>query len=117
MKDIQEIFNQIKDIKKEQKDIRSEYKDMLAQADDYEVIIDKATELREKKKQIESIVQQKMGLRWQRMEDLKIEKEKLDEMISDIAISSVAEGKPISITDEYQNEYEPVYKVVFKKIK
>ncbi|HBO17122.1 MAG: hypothetical protein UR69_C0002G0223 [Candidatus Moranbacteria bacterium GW2011_GWE2_35_2-] len=117
MQNIQQIFDQIREIKKEQKDIRGEYKDMLAQADDYEVIIDKATELREKKKQIEAIVQTKMGLRWQRMEDLKLEIEKLNEMISDIAISSVAEGKPISITDEYQNEYEPVYKVVFKKIK
>ncbi|TSC93673.1 MAG: Uncharacterized protein Athens071425_150 [Parcubacteria group bacterium Athens0714_25] len=117
MQDIQEIFNKVKEIKKEQKDIREEYKDMLAQADDYEVIVDKATELREKKKQLEAIVQQKMGMRWQRMEDLKLEIDKLNEMISDIAIASVAEGKPISITDEYENEYEPVYKVVFRKVK
>ncbi len=117
MQDIQQIFDQIREIKKEQKDIRGEFKDMLVHADDYEEIVDKAKELREKKKQIEAIVQTKMGLRWQKMEDLKVEKEKLDEMISDIAISSVAEGKPIAITDEYQNEYEPIYKVVFKKIK
>lgn len=117
MQDIQQIFNQIREIKKEQKDIRGEFKDMLVHADDYEEIVDKAKELREKKKQIESIVQTKMGKRWDRMEDLKIEKEKLDEMISDIAISSVAEGKPIAITDEYENEYEPIYKVVFKKVK
>lgn len=116
MRDIQEVFNQIQEIKKERKEIGKEYKDALFSAAGYEETTDKVKESREKKKQIEAMTQKEMGNRYGRLEELKRETEKLNEMISDIAMTTLMDGKKVELKDQFDNEYEPVYKVTFKKI-
>ena len=37
-------------------------------------------------------------------------------MLSDIAIAKITKGEAIGITDKYSNEYEPIFKVKFKKV-
>ncbi len=115
MKDIQEIFEEIKICVKEQKEIRAEYKDSLLQADDYEEIKDKMEELKEKKKEIEMMVQSRMGSRWDKMEELKIKMADLKQAQSDIAMSTLMAGKNIQVKDEFDNLYEPQFSVTFKK--
>lgn len=115
MQNIQETFNRIRDMKKEQKDLKDMYKDALVQADEYEEITEEIKTLREKKKQIETRVQQQLGRAWEKLDDLKREVESEKEMMNDIAITTLMKGETVEVKDEYDNPYEPIWKVNFKK--
>lgn len=116
MRDIQEVYNELRENKKSQKSVRKEYKDALINANEYEETVAKLKELREKKKQIENITQSKMGVRWDEYEKLKAKAAELDQMVTDIAMTNLMDGKTVAIKDEYDNTYEPVYKITFRKV-
>jgi SMC interacting uncharacterized protein involved in chromosome segregation len=115
MQDMQTVFNEIREMKKEMKGIREMYKDALSQTDDYADITEKAKELREKKKLIESRVQTQMGKSYEKFEDLKSEVLATEELLNDIAMTTLMDGKTVEVVDEYSNKYEPTYVVKFKK--
>ncbi|EKD58373.1 MAG: hypothetical protein ACD_56C00141G0003 [uncultured bacterium] len=115
MQNIQEVFNHIREMKKEQKDLRDMYKDALVQADEYEEIVEKITVLREKKKEIETRIQAQLGRAYEKLEDLKREVDTEKEMMNDIAISTLMKGETVVVKDEFDNDYEPNWKVAFKK--
>lgn len=115
MQNIQDVFNQIREMKKEQKDLRDMYKDALVQADEYEEIIEEIKTLREKKKAIEQRIQAQLGRAYEKFEDLKHEVETQKEMMNDIALSTLMKGETVVVKDEFDNEYEPNWKVGFKK--
>ena len=116
MRDIQEIWSEIEKLKIEQKEIRKDYKETLEGTDNYEKTVEEAKILREKKKQIETMAQNRMGSRWDDYEKLKARQAELDQMVTDIAMSTLMEGRTVSIKDEFDNPYEPVYKITFKKV-
>lgn len=111
MKDIQNIFDDIQKLKKERRELNKEYKYNLDHDDGCQEIVEKLKKLREKKKNIEE------GNKSPRLDEIKNELAGLNEMLSDIAISDLMSGKSVYLKDEYDNEYEPSYKVTFKKIK
>jgi predicted nuclease with TOPRIM domain len=115
MQNIQEVFNKIREMKKEQKDLKDMYKDALVQADKYEEIVEEITVLREKKKEIEVRIQQQLGRSWEKLDELKREVESEKEMMSDIALTTMMKGETVIVKDEYDNAYEPAWKVNFKK--
>ncbi|MDD5083391.1 MAG: hypothetical protein PHT88_00440 [Candidatus Moranbacteria bacterium] len=115
MKDLQSIFNHIQEMKKEMKTIKKEYADTLANADDHELILEELKKLKERKKQIEIRTQEQMGKRYAELEDLKDEIESEQEMLNDIAITTLMDGKTVEVVDEYQNRYEPLFAVKFRK--
>lgn len=115
MQDIQTVFNEIREMKKEMKGVREMYKDALAQTDDYAEIVEKAKELRDKKKQIETRVQNAMGKSYEKYEDLKSEVAANEELLNDIAMTTLMDGKTVEVVDEFSNKYEPTYVVRFKK--
>lgn len=115
MQDLQEVFNQIKDLNKEQKEIRAEYKDSLLNAGEYETTQEQLTELKEKKKEIETMVQNQMGSRHDKLEEIKEKLLQLKQTQSDIAMSQLMSGKTVEVKDEYDNLYEPQFAVSFKK--
>lgn len=116
MQDIQEVFNQIQQIKEKQKEIKAEYKDALTNADEYEELLEKLKTMKEKKKQIETITQNKMGSRYTKFEDNKIKIKELQEMLTDIAMTTLMNGKTVAVKDKNETDYEPVYKVSFRKV-
>lgn len=111
MQDIQKIFDDIQKLKKERRELNKEYKYSLDHDDSYQEIVEKMKKLREKKKNIEE------GNKSPRLDEIKNEIAGFNEMISDIAISTLMKGESVYLKDEYENEYEPTYKVTFKKIK
>ena len=115
MQNVQEVFNKIREMKKEQKDLRDMYKDALVQTDEYKEIVEKIKELREKKKAIETRIQAQLGRSYEKLEDLKLEVDSQKEMLNDIAISTLMKGETVVAKDEFDNVYEPVWKVNFKK--
>jgi predicted nuclease with TOPRIM domain len=115
MQNIQEVFNHIREMKKEQKDLRDMYKDALLQADEYEEIVEQIKVLREKKQAIEARIQVQLGRAYEKLEDLKHEVDTEKEMMNDIALSTLMKGETVLVKDEWDNEYEPSWKVGFKK--
>ncbi|EKE15904.1 MAG: hypothetical protein ACD_11C00077G0001 [uncultured bacterium] len=115
MQNIQEVFNHIREMKKEQKDLRDMYKDALIQADEYEEIVEEIKTLREKKQTIEARIQAQLGRAYEKLEDLKHDVEAEKEMMNDIALSTLMKGETVLVKDEWDNEYEPNWKVAFKK--
>jgi predicted nuclease with TOPRIM domain len=116
MQNIQDLFDTLQVTKKEQKEIRKEYTDALMNANGYTEVTDELKKLREKKKQIEAMTQSRMGERYAKLEALKKKAEELDQEITDVAMSTLMEGKTVEIKDQYDNAYEPVYKISFKKM-
>lgn len=115
MQDIQEVFARIQEAKKAQKEIRDMYKDGLANTPGYQEIVEEMKTLREKKKSVETAVRESMASEWTKLEDMKIDIDSDQELLSDIAMTKIMKGETISVTDQYDNEYEPAFKVTFKK--
>lgn len=114
---IQEVFARIQKAKARQKEIKEIYKDALASAPEYEEINDKLKALRERKKQIEQATKENFGSEITELEDLKVDIESDNEIMSDLALTQLVKGESIAIKDQYENEYEPVFGVKFRKIK
>ncbi len=115
MNDLQGLFDKLQEEKREQKEIRREYKDALSHDTLYQQTEEELKTLREKKKLIESEIRSQMGSRWERFEDLKFDITEIQQMISDVAMSSIMKGESIAIKDAYDVIYEPKFTVTFKK--
>jgi predicted nuclease with TOPRIM domain len=116
MERIQEVFNKIEEIKKEQREIKKSYRDALSNSQEYQGVIEKLNTLKERKKQIEEDVKDDFGGEFTRLEDLKIDLEAEKEMLSDIALNKLVKGEKLEIKDKYDNQYEPIFSVKFKKL-
>ena len=116
MQNMEEVFEKIQEFKQTRKEINREYKDALIMKDNYEEIGEKIKELRDKKKEIENIVQAEMGSRWDELEKAKEDIKTHEQILTDIAMTSLMDGKNINLKDKNNTEYEPTYKIVFKKI-
>lgn len=115
MQNIQEIFGRIQKNKKKMKDLKSSYSDALKTVQEYVEINEKLKTLREKKKSIENTIRQDFTNEFQQIEDLKIDLESDQELLNDIAMTQVMKGETVSVTDEYEQSYEPIFQVKFKK--
>jgi len=115
MQDIQEIFNRVQEVKKKQKEIRAAYKDALSSASEYVELTEKLKTMRERKKQIETTVKNDFAGEFTKLEDLQIDLASDMEMLSDLAFAKMVKGEAIEIKDQYDNAYEPVVVVRFKK--
>jgi len=115
MKDIQEIFNELEEFKKTIKEIQNEYKDALSNASEFEETSEKIKELTEKRKQIQNMVQTEMGQRFQDLEIAKDQQKDLKQMLSDVAMNNLVNGKSIELKDNNDSIYEPQFSVTFKK--
>jgi predicted nuclease with TOPRIM domain len=117
MKDLQEIFSHVQEMKKEKREIQKEYRESLANDDEYQEILEQLKMLKERKKQIETRVQEQMGSRYAKLEELANEIKAEEEMLSDVAMTTLMDGRTVEVEDEYRNKYDPVFKVKFKKMK
>ncbi len=115
MQDLQEIFNRIQEIKKKQKDIRSAYKDALEASLEYKEIGDKIKTLRERKKQIENTTKESYASEFTQLDNFKIDLESEATVLNDVALTKLMKGETVQVVDEYNNTYEPLFTVKFKK--
>jgi hypothetical protein len=116
MQDIQEIFSRVREAKKKMKDLKEAYKDALETSQAYQETNESLKTLREKKKQIERVTKEQFSGELTQIDDLKIDIASDMELLSDIALTKFMKGEEIEITDEYDNSYEPVFRVNFKKV-
>ncbi|MDX9893719.1 MAG: hypothetical protein RB292_04925 [Patescibacteria group bacterium] len=116
MKNLQDIFNRTQKLKKEQRELKAVYRDALKNSDHYQKILEEIKSLRETKKQIEDGIKADMQSSFQKLENLKYDIETENELMSDLALNHLVKGEPINIKDEYDNEYEPIFAVRFRKL-
>ncbi|OIO18967.1 MAG: hypothetical protein AUJ23_02700 [Candidatus Magasanikbacteria bacterium CG1_02_32_51] len=116
MQDIQEIFNKIEESKKQMREIKASFKEALEGVQEYQGLQEQMKALREKRKHVEQTIKEQFASEITKIEDLKIDIESDTEVLTDIAIAKISKGESIGITDKYSNEYEPVFKVKFKKV-
>lgn len=113
--DIQGIFNRIQESKKKQKEIKAMVKDALESNGEYQELQDKMKALKENIKRVEAAVKEGFSSEMQKLDDIKIDIESDTQMLSDMALTEYVNGKQVEVSDEYKNQYEPVFKVNFKK--
>lgn len=116
MRDMQEVFDEIQEHKQRRKEIAREYRDVLAQDQDYQDMKEELATLRDKKKMREQGAQSGMGRLWEEYERAGSDIAELEQMLTDIAMTNLMDGKSISLKDKNDAEYEPSYKITFKKI-
>ena len=115
MAKLEEVFNKIQNSKKEQREIKATYKDALTNLGEYKKIIEKISELKEKKKRIEENAKNDFSSEFAKLDSLKIDIESNKTILADIAINQLMKGETVEIIDDYNNKYEPIFSVKFKK--
>ncbi len=117
MQDLQQVFLRIQENKKKLKDLKQAYKDALATNQQYQDLQEEIKIRRDKKKSIENTIKQGFTAEFVQMDDIKIDIESDQELVSDMAVTRIMKGETVEITDQYENEYEPIVSVKFKKVK
>lgn len=116
MQNIQAVFDRMQKRKKELKEIRAMYKDGLDNDTRYKNIVEEIKTLRDKKKAIEVEVQEHLGETYTKLEELRDDIATDQQMINDIAMTTLMDGKTVEVTDAYNNRYEPEFKVLLRKV-
>lgn len=117
MVDIQEIFNRIQGNKKKQKDIKLLYKDALKNSLDYQDTGSKLNALKDKKKKIEATVKDQYASEFAKLDALEMDVKADTELLTDAAMTMLMKGERVEVQDEFNNVYDPVFSVKFKKNK
>ena len=112
---MQETFARIKEIQREQKELKTIYRDTLKNIQEYGEVVDQIATLRERKKQIEESTKEQFKSELKKLDNLKIDLETEQELLSDMALNQLIKGETVSVKDESENEYEPIFSVKFKK--
>ncbi len=115
MNDAQSIFNRIKDKQKEQKTLKSIYREAQANSREYQDVLEELKVLKEKKKKFEDSLRSEFRSELDQLDAIKTDIVSDREMLADIALTQLMKGETVGVVDEYNNKYEPVFSVRFKK--
>lgn len=114
---LQLIYDEIAEKKAEQRKALDDYKDALKNNKPYQTLLSDVKELTSKKKVLELTTAQEVGLSEDRLDEMKRELKSKNEMLSDVAIRDLMDGKKVEVEDEDGNKYIPVWSVKFKKVR
>lgn len=115
MADIQEVFQRIKQTKQEKKKLSDVYRDALAASGQYKHTVDQIAELQQKKKQIEASILVDFTSEMSKLDGLKLNIKGDQQLLSDMVLNKFMKGETVTLTDEYEQKYEPSFQVRFKK--
>lgn len=110
------IFITIKEKKQKIKNIKEMFKTSLENNKEYQSILDELSKIKSKKNLIESKLKEEMASEFDKINVLKQEIIGEESKLSDIVLKCLIEGEEVNITDKYDNEFEPVFKVKYKKV-
>lgn len=117
MQNIQDIFTRIKQTKTKAKQVKKMYKDALESNTAYREVLEKLDALKLKKKEIETITKETSQGEFQKLDAYKMNIQQDNELLSDLALNHLMSGQTVTVKDEQEDEYEPVFTVRFKKAK
>ncbi len=116
MKEVQEIFNRIKEKQQEQKVIKGIHRDVMANSQEYQAVLEEYKALKEKKKKIETNLKSDLKEEFQKLDEIKNYIASDREMLSNMALTQLVKGETVEVVDEHNNKYQPVFNVRFEKI-
>lgn len=116
MKDVQEVFNRIKEKQQEQKIIKGIHRDVMANSQEYQLIMEELRAIKEKKKKIEENLKSELKSEFQKLDEIKNYIASDREMLSNMALTQLIKGEAVGVVDEHNNKYQPVFSVRFEKI-
>lgn len=116
MQKLQEVFNRIQESKKKQKKIKAACKDALDNSTEYQKAIEDYNDSRDAKKQIKNKIESEFKSEFDKLDKIKNDIDSDNILLSDMAVNCMIKGEPMEISDDYQNKYEPLISVKFKKI-
>lgn len=115
-KTVQDIFTRLQEKRAQAKIVKRKYQEELAASGEHQKIKEDMERLRAKKKTYEKAIKEQSGANFARIDELKFAIQQDAQLLSDVALTSIMKGEPVQIKDEHA-EYEPVFKVTFRKIK
>lgn len=115
MQQPQLIFDRTIEAKSKMKQLKNSFREALVNNKEYVDLLEKIKSLKEKAKQVEQSIAEGFQRELTEIEDLKIDLASDMEMLSDVALTQVMKGETLEIKDKYENQYEPIFKVSFKK--
>lgn len=115
MVNVQEIFSKIKEKQKEQKTIKQMYRDVLANSQEYQNVLEELESLKLKKKKLEETLKNDLKSEMEQLYSIKSDIESDKEILNQATLTKLLKGEPVEIVDEYNNKYEPIFSVRFKK--
>lgn len=116
MQDIQEVYNRIQEKKKERKRLKRMLKEGLEASTPYREAKDKLDEIKAKAKEVENGVLASYQTEKRDVEALDEELKSEQQVMDDIALTLYMKGESIVFKNENDEEYEPTFKVKYKKI-
>ncbi len=115
MADLQSIFDRLKGKKAKRKDLQALYKEALGNSKTYQEILEDLVRLKDKKLRVEAAIRADFQNEFSQIDNLKLDIQSDEQLMTDMTISVIMKGEEVALTDEYNNKYEPVFKVNFKK--
>ncbi len=117
MQDIQDVYNRIQTKKKERKKIKDLFKEGFEASTKLQEVIREMNVLKAQKKEIEMEVRADYGSELAELESLEQDIKDDQQVMDDIALTKYMKGESISFKGEEDEEYEPVFKVTYKKVR
>ncbi|MFH1631503.1 MAG: hypothetical protein ABIA47_00555 [bacterium] len=114
MHKLEDVYKRLTENKKKRSEINKMYKDELVQNSRHKELVEEIKVLRDEKKSIETEIKED-SREFRELEDLKIDIETDQELLSDIALNMYTNKEIVEIVDEYDNKWYPVFRVAFKK--
>ncbi len=115
MNNLQDVFVTIQEGKKKQRELRAMYREAQQKSPDYQDIVAEIKVLQEKKKTIDQKLKVEFSQELEKLDQLKQEMKEEHEKLVSLALSHIAKGEVMKVIDSYNNVYDPVIKVSFKK--
>lgn len=115
MDSVQDVFIRIQGIKKEQRALRALTKDALVSSAEYKEVNADLEQLREKKKHIEDGIKAQFSKELEKLDELKEQLQGDVQLLTDSVLTRLMKGEIVKVIDAYNNRYDPIVKVAFKK--
>lgn len=113
--EIHEVFNRIKEKKQEKKKLHTSFKDALQNSKAYQDVLDEFERIKAKKLQAETAIKAEFEQELRKLDEIKSHLASDVQLLSDMALTSLMKGETVEVTDEYDQKYEPIFSVRFKK--
>ena len=112
---LQILFDEISVAQQERRAYEENYKLALKGNDQYQTLLADMQELKTKKVAIEEKLKNELGSVMDKLDDTKNFIKGHKDMLSDVAIGVLMDGKTVEVADKHGNVYEPRWSVKFVK--
>ncbi len=113
---LQNLYNEIQEKKNERKIIKASIKDHYDNSSHWRKIKEELDEIKEKKKAYDLSVKEAYEKDFEKIYELSDDIKADEDLLSDLSFQELLQNNKVEIKDGNGNEYEPVIKVVFKKM-